>query len=574
MRRSHANVISTRRSLIAAACFLAAAMSQAAPAAMNPAGPSRAIAKPVRACASLASLDLAAIGGAGSKVDAAAEAADGKIAMCAVEGTLAPAIKFKVELPVATWTQRYLQLGCGGLCGRVDINVGAAQGCAPVEAGGFVLATTDMGHEGNGGEFGRDPQRRADFAYRGVHLTALAAKALIRAYYGRAEAFSYFDGCSDGGREALVEAQRFPRDFNGIVAGAAAMNFQVQNSFYHGWQAASNTGPDGKAILLAPRLAILHKAALAHCAGEDGLIVDPLACRFDASSAKCPGSGSDGGADCLSAAEADAARRLYDGPHDAATGRRLTVGGPLPGSELNWAGVFVPGAADRPIFSTMIALDSLRNLAFAAEPPADYSLKDLHFDAATFDLLRPRHPLFDATNPDLSAFAKAGGKLILWHGLGDPHISPLNSVAYHQAVRAEMGERAAQGFERLYLLPGVAHCGGGEGPGGVDFLTPILAWVERGEAPDAIVARAAAPDEHDKAGAPSDDAGPPPGAPAKPADAKPAPTRILFPFPAIASYDGHGDREKAASYARRASAPIDLSAWAGADFYRPYQPLR
>jgi feruloyl esterase len=511
------------------------------------------------------SVDLVAIGGAGSRIASAAETASGKIAMCSVQGVLAPSIKFQVELPIATWTQRYLQLGCGGLCGRLSINIGAADGCAPVDAGGFALASTDMGHEGMGGAFGRDPQLRADFAYR----TAASAKALIRAYYGRPEAFAYFDGCSDGGREALVEAQRFPRDFIGIIAGAEAMNFQVQNSLYHGWQSVSNTGADGKAILVAPRLAILHKAALAQCANDDGVIVDALNCHIDPAKAQCAPAQPDGGADCLGAAEVEAARRLYDGPRDAASGLRLTIGGPLPGSELNWAGVFVPAAADQPIFSTTIALDALRNLIFETNPAPDFTLKDLRFDRATFDRLRPRHPLFDATNPDLSSFARAGGKLIIWHGLGDPHISPLNSIAYHQAVRRQMGERAAQSFERLYLLPGVAHCGGGDGPSSIDLVTPMLAWVERGQAPDAITARLPQPKADAGAfGAPTNDAAPPPPVVA---NAKPTRPRVIFPFPATALYDGRGDPDKPASYARVGpKAPIDLSAWAGADFYQPY----
>ena len=555
---------------LAFVCAIAAsAPTLSLAAAMRPvAAPAPAIVKPVRACDTLKSIDLTAIGGAGSRIDSAAEAKDGAIAVCAVEGALAPAVKFKVELPVSTWTRRYLQLGCGGLCGHVDINVGAADGCAPMDAGGFALATTDMGHEGMSGAFGRDPKARVDFAYRAVHVTAEAAKTLIRAYYGRAQTTSYFDGCSDGGREALIEAQRFPRDFNGIVAGAEAMNFQVQNSFYHGWQSVSNTGLDGKAILIAPRLAILHKSALAQCGADDGVVVDPLTCRVDPAKAQCAASAPDGGPDCLSAAEVAAARRLYDGPRDATTGLRLTVGGPLPGSELNWAGVFVPGAADQPIFSTMIALDALKNMTFEINPPDDYTLKDLRFDTATFNLLRPRHPLFDATNPDLSAFARAGGKLIIWHGLADQHISPLNSIAYHQAVRRLMGEGAAQAFERLYLFPGVAHCGGGDGPSSIDLLTPMLNWVERGAAPDAIVADLPKPKANAAFGQPTGGGGPPGVAPA---NTQPTRARVIFPYPAVATYDGHGDPRQAASYARTAAkAALDLSGWAGADFYRPY----
>ena len=467
-----------------------------------------------RACADLAKLDLTRIGGEGSMISSAAETRGvQKGSVCAVEGTLAPAIRFRVELPTATWTQRYLQVGCGGLCGNLNLRIGAADGCPTVDGTGFVVASTDMGHEGMGGDFGRDPQKRADFAYRGVHLTAVAAKALIRAYYGRPERYAYFSGCSDGGREALVEAQRFPDDFDGIVAGAPAMNFVVQNSLYHAWQARSNTGPDGKAILLASRLPILHAAVLKACDGLDGridgLISAPGQCRFDPMTTVCRANQDP--ATCLTRQEANVARRFYDGPRDAKTGARLTAGGPQFGSELQWAGVYVPSAPDQPIFSSMIANGSMANLIFADGRPA--SVDTVSFDQATFDRLAERYALFDSTNPDLSRFAGRGGKLILFHGWADPHISPLNTIAYHDAVRAQMGVARAEAFERLYLMPGMGHCSGGEGPSAFDLLTPVMAWVERGTAPDGIVTHT--PDKTSMFGLPGGDPHGPGGPPRK-----------------------------------------------------------
>jgi hypothetical protein len=501
-----------------------------------------------RACADLLSVDLTEVGGTGSRVTSATRAEDRGVAVCAVEGTLAPAIGFKVQLPLHTWAGRYLQAGCGGLCGQASLRVGAADGCAPLAGGGFVIASTDMGHQGMGGEFGKDPQKREDFAHRGVHLTAVAAKKLIRAFYGRDAERSYFTGCSDGGREALVEAQRYPSDFDGIVAGAPALNFQVQNSLYHAWQARSNTGPDGRAILAATRLSLLHEAVVGQCDAldgqVDGLIADPRACHFDPGSLACPAAAADT-TRCLTVAEVEAVRRLYEGPRDAATGQRLTIGGPQPGSELAWAGVFVPGSAGGPIFSERIALDALRNLVFETNPPADFGLSDVHFDEATFDRLRPHHPLFDATDPDLTAFAARGGKLVLWHGWADPHISPINTIAYHEAVERTMGKGRAAAFERLYLLPGVDHCAGGEGPSLVDLLTPVMDWVEKGAAPDAILTRSPGPASR---------------------------TRPVYAYPALARYSGKGDPNDASSYSRGdalfTAAP---PAWAGADFYQPWK---
>ncbi|MFF9550779.1 tannase/feruloyl esterase family alpha/beta hydrolase [Methylobacterium fujisawaense] len=547
---------------------------------------------PTKPCADLSSLDLRAVSGEGSRITKAEDTTANGLKVCRVTGLLAPSIGFEVRLPTETWTQRYLQVGCGGLCGNIRLTAGAADGCVPLQAGGFVVAGTDMGHQGRDASFGDDPQKRADFAFRAQHLTAVAAKKLILAYYGRPQAYAYFTGCSDGGREALVEAQRFPDDFNGIVAGAPAMNFQVQNAVFHAWQARANTDPDGKAILLAARLPVLHKAVLAACDRldglEDGLISDPLACRFDPGSIQCR-EGTQDPASCLTEAEVAVVRKLYDGPRDPRTNERLTVAGPLPGSELAWAGVYVPASTNQPVFSRFIALDALRSVAFEKNPPAGFGLDDLAFDQATFDRLRPLHPLYDATNPDLSAFEAAGGKLILWHGLADPHISPVNTIAYHVALDGLMGRKRAEAFERLYLFPGMYHCAGGDGPSAFDLLTPMLAWVETGIAPKAVIARQLERSGVSDFGAPGmRGTGPgnphggllPEGGPsAHLIQASPSAgivrSRPVYPYPGVAAYDGHGDPNNAESFHLSASEmAFTMPAWMGADFYRPYVPLQ
>lgn len=566
---------------------------------------------PVKPCDALKQVDLKELGGAGSEVLSATETSYNNIAVCAVEGKLAPQITFKTLLPLQQWSQRYLQLGCGGLCGNVSLQVGAASGCVPLKTGSFVIASTDMGHQGMSGDFGADKQLRVDFAYRAVHLTALASKKLITAFYGQPQKYAYFSGCSDGGREALMEAQRFPQDFDGIIAGAAAMNFQVQNGFYHAWLATANTGADGKAILTASRLPLLHNAVLKACDGldgqVDGLISDPLACHFDPASIACP----DGNASskCLSAAEVNVIRHIYAGPRDPRSGRRLIVGGPQYGSELGWAGVFVPSAADQPIFSEKIALDALRNLIFKTNPPASFRLRDLHFDAETFARMQPLHALYDATNPDLRRFAQHGGKLILWHGWADPHISPMNTIAYHEAVHSVMGNMAADAFERLYLIPGMYHCGGGEGPSQIDLLTPMLNWVEQQQAPQAIIASSGGSSgdvgNSRQFGAPGMMSGPPPGGARPPMmggsgdksgslppgpppgmDGPPSATlnrtdattttvakqsRPLYPYPYLARYSGSGDVNAAGSYEAADLTTLDPTvSWIGAAFYKPY----
>lgn len=545
---------------------------------------------PVIGCAALANTDLADVGGAGSRITHATEANQAGVGVCVVEGVLSPSIEFRVSLPTRTWSQRLLQIGCGGLCGHIPEEAGGADGCAPLDQGGFVQAATDMGHQGQSGDFGQDTQQRSDFAYRAVHLTALASKKLIRAYYGQNAKYAYFTGCSDGGREALMEAQRYPDDFDGILAGAPALNFQVQNSLYHGWQAASNTGADGRAILTAARLPLLHQAVLEQCDAldglKDGLIADPRACHFDPASIQCQPGQSDT-SHCLTPQEVATVRKLYDGPHDPSTGERLTVGGPMPGSELAWAGVFVPAAANQPIFSQKIMLDAVRNLTFEKNPPANFSLADLKFTKATFEQLVPLHALYDATNPDLRKFAQAGHKLILWHGWADQHISPLNTIAYHEAVMKFMGSPATGAFERLYLIPGMYHCSGGDGPSSIDLLTPLMAWVEHSATPDTIMVKQAVPNLQSHFGQPAGDlpplpAGMPPlaengknmppmpmGGPMQPSS--PVKMRPVFPYPYLAHKVSGNGLDADSQYT--AGEPLyskGTQAWVGSSFFTPY----
>jgi hypothetical protein len=476
------------------------------------AAPARA--ETARSCEGLASLDLANVADKPAHVVSAKEAQFLGRAVCEVSGAVEPKVQFRLRLPMQGWDGRYLQTGCGGLCGRITDEVHQVSGCAPFQRVEMAVATTDMGHEGPTPDFGDDPQLRVDFAYRGVHATAEVAKAIVAAFYGRPAERAYFIGCSDGGREGLMEAQRYPADFDGIAAGAPAFNFQIQNTFYHAWNARSNTGPDSKPIIVAADLPFLHRAALKACHAEDGVIADPRRCAFDPVSALCA-TGQD--ADCLTAEQVEAARKIYEGPRTA-DGVWLTVGGPQPGSELSWAGVYVPKPGSDDIFGRVIAGGTISHIAFDPNPPKTFGLNDLGFDRETFERLKPMHALYDATNPDLSAFSAHGGRLILWHGWSDPHISPLNTIAYYRAVRATLGAEAADQAVRLFLIPGLYHCEGGEGFTKTDILTPLMAWVEEGKAPDKLVL--------------AGDTG----------------TRPVFPYPAAAEYDGKGDRASAASW--------------------------
>lgn len=542
------------------------------------------VVKPVIDCSKLASVDLSGPVGANTYLTSASVVPDSQPApYCRVTGYVEPMVKFEVRLPLTGWTQRFVQTGCGGLCGSLNIRLINTDGCYPANHGEMVLASTDMGHTGGmDGKFGeRDYRLRIDFAYRGVHVTTLAAKALIRAYYGQSAKYSYFAGCSDGGREALMEAERFPEDFNGITAGAPAMNFTTQNTFYHGWNAVKNASVNGQPILTADKLPILHKAVLQACDAsdglKDGLISDPLSCRFDPAILECKARQDE--KTCLTHTQVQAVRDIYSGAHDA-EGNKLVLSGPLPGSELAWLGVFVPRAGETRIMSSIISTSSLKYLVYEENPLADYTLADLKFSRKSFLETTQLHGLYDATDPDLSNFANSGGKLILWHGLADPHISPLNTIAYYMAMNEVMGKAKLLTFARLYLFPGGYHCEGGEGPFTFDLMSAIMAWVERGDAPFAIIA-SHLPEALSEsiAGVPNVMTGRLPVA-VDPQEAaggalKADRTGPVFPYPLTAVYRGSGSINDVNSFSPGLPKPATASdlQWLGASFYASHFEL-
>jgi feruloyl esterase len=561
---------------------------------------------PVLECTALESIDISTMVGAPTHITAAKVVKAQTGALCKVEGYVEPAIRFEVQLPMSKWTQRLVQTGCGGLCGMLNIRLDHDETCPVAQNGELALTSTDMGHSGNGaeeGSFGDDYQLRIDFAYRGVHLTTLAAKALINKYYGQAPKYSYFMGCSDGGREALMEAQRYPEDFNGITAGAPAMNFVTQNTFYHGWNALINTGSDGKPILSTVQLPILHNAIIAQCDAmdglKDGLISDPLSCHPDPSVVQCrPGQDQN---TCLTPAQVRVATEIYKGAHDT-QGGKLVLSGPWPGSELAWGGVYIP-SPDRPgTMSLGAATGTLKHLAYEVNPASTFRLSDIKFDRPTFEATTRLHSIYDSTDPNLNPFEMSGGKLILWHGLADPHISPLNTIAYYTAMQKIMGTKTVDDFARLYLFPGGYHCGGGEGPFNMDLLTPIMAWVERGVAPGALIAAhvvdgfmqgpppngVPAPNAANKfpampgnngpggppaglpggAGGPQLTQGPSPDIPLGMLP-KPDRTRPVYPYPYVAQYTGKGSIDDATNFVQGSAHPAspELFDWFGASFF-------
>jgi len=504
---------------------------------------------PVLACADVTGLDLSGVADAPVTIRSATVVSTGAPApYCEVRGTIAPADTIVVRLPVNGWTQRYVQTGCGGLCGSANINYPQASTCPVIADGTVASATTDMGHQGlNDGSWAAgNPQAQIDFSYRGVHETAKVAKAIITAFYGRQPVYSYFDGCSDGGREALMEAQRYPGDFDGIAAGAPANNMAVQNTFHHAWNVLTNKDADGNFILLAGKLPLIHTAVLDACDAldglTDGLIDDPRLCHFDPKTLRCA-TGQDPST-CLSPAEAAVVQRLHDGAVDAKGTRLEPAIAHEWGSELEWT-LFVPAAQGQTVASENFALSYLRYLADPNDPNPDYQLTDLKFTVDSFwKTVLPSSTYMAALDPDLSAFQRGGGKLLLWHGWNDQHISPQSTLAYYDAMRDTMGARTVDQFAKLYLFPGVAHCGGGVGPNTFDILTPVMAWVESGRQPAKIVASNVVN-----------------GAVTR--------TRPVFPYPTVARYDGTGSVDDAANfvaYTPRKEVPND-DRWVGQDLY-------
>ena len=457
--------------------------------------------KPLMACAALAKTDLTPLD---SRLTATAEVTRGGLRFCDVKGYMTPVTQFEALLPLDTWQGDYLQQGCGGFCGQINLSLddpsrtsGYQVPYQPLSSGEMVVAADDQGHEAasNGdGLWARDDLRlRAVFGYTSEHQLAQTMKGLIHTFYGRAPSYAYFSGVSDGGHEALDLAQRFPWDFDGILVGAPGANWSALLGMAATWGTAINQDKDGRQILTTEKLPALHAAVLAACADKNGVIEDPRACDFDPTSIACP-SGSDR-SDCLTSDQIKVVRAEYRGANDG-EGHALFDGGEPYGSELAWANWLVMPAADTdaPLdtYAAALGLDYLNDLAFWPNPRAPYTLGSVPFTVAQHDQLEKLGAVYNATNPDLSLFQARGGKIIIYHGWADQAISPFASLDYYRALIAQSGGfNAAQSFSRLYMIPGLYHCPCGQPVDGdpatsVQFMPQLVAWVEQGKAPGAL----------------------------------------------------------------------------------------
>jgi len=433
-------------------------------------------------------------------------------AFCRVAATIRPTkdsdIKIEIWMPSSSWNGRFLGVGNGGWGGSI-----AYPALMTALKQGFAAGSTDTGHAGKSGDASfvlGHPEKLIDFGYRSVHLMSVDAKAIIAKFYGKPIRYSYWNGCSTGGKQALTEAQRYPEDYDGIVAGAPA-NFFTHLMFGNIWPAIATLKdpatkiPDGK--YPAIQQAVM-KACDALDGVEDGIIINPEQCHFNPETLQCKGPDS---LECLTPPQVHAVQEIYAGVRNSRTGEQIFPG-LEPGSPLDQATGAPP---DHP-------LNFFRYVLFKNP---DWKWQTLNFDSDVTLADQTAGAILNATDPDLTAFAAHGGKLILYHGWGDPHISPMNTVNYYEGVvTATGGAAAAENFVRLFMVPGMEHCQGGAGPDDFDKIGAIEQWVEHHVAPNEIIASHQTKDDVTDM------------------------TRPLCPYPQVASWKGSGSTNDAANF--------------------------
>jgi feruloyl esterase len=432
-------------------------------------------------------------------------------AFCRIEATLEPSsdsdIKIEVWMPASAWNGKYQAVGNGGWTGNIVY-------AAMVEAlrRGYATSSTDTGHTGGSASFALGhPEKLIDFGYRSVHEMTGVAKKVIAAFYGNPARLAYWNGCSAGGRQGLKEAQMFASDYDGIIAGAPALDWTGRAA--QSLRVGQAMHKDEASYIPPAKYPVLRNAVLEACdAGDgvkDGVLENPTQCKFDPKVLECKGADEPS---CLTAPQVEAARKAYASATNQKTKREIT--GLEPGSELGWA----TWGGPQP-FAT--STDHFKYVVFK-DPSWDH--QRFNFDTDIVLAEQVDAGVINALNPNLKAFFDRKGKLIQYHGWADPQISPGASVEYYKSVlEASGGAGKVQDSYRLFMVPGMAHCGGGEGPSTFDMLSAIEQWVERGKAPDQIIA-------------------------SRIRDGKVDRTRPLCPYPQVATYKGSGSTDDAANF--------------------------
>lgn len=446
---------------------------------------------------------------------------------CDVTGYVAPQNKFELKLPLPRdWNQKFFFYACGAFCGSVfgdACNLGLERGYASVTGNG--------GHDSRWGFDGlwaaNAPELQEDFGWRSTHVVTLIAKAITTHYYGKSIKYSYMGGGSKGGQAVLMEAQRFPVDFDGLMASAPVYDYTGRNTIAAAWFAQAITDGHSGSVLNAEAAQAIHKSVLQHCGAQagvdEGLVIDPPSCKWQPEMIACTSGVS--GTDCLNAKQVAAVRRLMT-PATNSKGEVLYAYPYLPGTETMWAGWNYFGTP-RPGITPRLANLELpgQHIKYLADERIRENADALHFD---FDrdpatLGRSRR-IYDATSFDLRAFKAHGGKLLLWHGWADGAIMATSSIGYYEGAMKSMGGRKqTEDFFRLFLVPGVHHSGGGPGFTEFDSMTALENWVEKGQAPDKLIAGRLSNGVLER-------------------------TRPVFPYPILARYSGKGDPKQADAF--------------------------
>ncbi len=460
-------------------------------------------------------------------------------AFCRVVAEVRPTadsdIKIEVWMPAAGWNGKFRGQGNGGFAGVIDYHsLGAAV------RRGYATAGTDTGHSGSAVDAAwalGHPEKVIDFGYRGIHEMTLKAKAIIDAFYSANPQHSYFASCSDGGREALMEAQRFPEDYDGILAGAPA-NHWTHLLASAMWDVQATT-LDPASYIPASKLAAISAAVLTACDAQDGLadgiLNDPRQCHFDPATLLCKEAESDS---CLTAPQVTALKKIYAGPQDAA-GHQIFPGF-VPGGEEGpggWAPWITGPAPGR----SLLAFFGIGYFSDMVYEKSDWDPKTFDIDPAVKLADTKTARGLNATDPNLKPFRARGGKLIIYHGWSDAAIAAPNTIDYYNSVVATMGQRNTDSFVRLFMAPGMQHCAGGPGPnsfgqgGNVppddpvhNVYTALEKWAEKGIAPSKIIATKYVDDSMPTKGVKM--------------------TRPLCPYPQVAKYKGTGDTNDAANF--------------------------
>lgn len=428
-------------------------------------------------------------------------------AFCRASLTLKPTpgsnIRAEVWLPASGWNGKLQVVGNGGFAGTISY---AAM--ATALASGYAAASTDTGHTGPASNTFASADALTDFAHRAVHETTVAARRVVNAFYGAAPRFAYFNGCSTGGRQALTAAQRYPDDFDGIVGGAPAI-YTSKQAFGQIWFAQALG--EGPGAIPKEKLPAIHDAVLAACdsldGAADGVLENPRACRFDPAMMACaPGADR---ASCLTPPQVDAVRRVYAGASNPRTGEAIFPGLER-GSELGWSPVPVG-----------YAVDYFKHIVFKSQ---DWDPRLLNYDGHVAQASTGSNLVFDANDPDLSRFTRHGGKLLMYQGWAEPGIPPGHVVNYYNAARKATAQ--ADTSLRLFMVPGMGHCGGGDGASTFDMTAALDAWVMTGRAPESIPASRVRNGLVER-------------------------TRPLCPYPQIAVYGGSGSLDDARNFACR-----------------------